>query len=163
MAYVSIVEPRVSGIFDVTEQLGTNEFVYKHWKGTFIRAGAYAQAFNRIEEDIQNDRTLIAFSRFFTSNPDLVQKLKDGTALTPYNRDEFYKYYNYGYNSYEEDQKKSCQSHWLSFTYDIDNRYEFFKIKIKILMMIIILIITSFKAICSCTVDNASQDSSMVL
>lgn len=106
LAYVSLVEPRVSGIFDVSEQLGTNEFVYKYWKGTFIRAGAYAQAFNRIEEDIQNDRTLIAFSRFFTSNPDLVQKLKDGTPLDPYNRDEFYKYYNYGYNSYEENQKE---------------------------------------------------------
>jgi NADPH2 dehydrogenase len=106
LAYVSIVEPRVSGIFDVKEQLGTNDFAYKYWKGTFIRAGAYAQAFNRVEEDVQNDRTLIAFSRFFTSNPDLVQKLKDGTPLNPYNRDEFYKYYNYGYNSYDEDQKE---------------------------------------------------------
>ena len=51
-------------------------------EGKVIRAGTYAHELNKINEDINNDRTLIAFSRFFISNPDLVKKLHDGISLT---------------------------------------------------------------------------------
>ena len=53
-----------------------------------------------INEDINNDRTLIAFSRFFISNPDLVKKLHDGISLTPYERATFYNHDNFGYNTW---------------------------------------------------------------
>ncbi|KAL6454008.1 EBP1 Probable NADPH dehydrogenase [Candida maltosa Xu316] len=111
LAYISYVEPRVSGIVDVAqgEEPGTNDFVLKAWKGRLIRAGNYtydAPKFETIVRDVQDDRTIIGFSRFFTSNPDLVEKLKDGTPLNYYNRDEFYKYYNYGYNTYDDSAKE---------------------------------------------------------
>ncbi|KGU25012.1 NADPH2 dehydrogenase [Candida albicans P78042] len=112
LAYISLVEPRVTGIYDVSlkdQQGRSNEFAYKIWKGNFIRAGNYtydAPEFKTLINDLKNDRTIIGFSRFFTSNPDLVEKLKLGKPLNYYNREEFYKYYNYGYNSYDESEKQ---------------------------------------------------------
>ena len=112
LAYISLVEPRVTGIYDVSlkdQQGRSNEFAYKIWKGNFVRAGNYtydAPEFKTLINDLKNDRTIIGFSRFFTSNPDLVEKLKLGKPLNHYDREEFYKYYNYGYNSYDESEKQ---------------------------------------------------------
>ena len=112
LAYVSLIEPRVIGIFDASleDQKGrSNEFAYKYWKGNFVRAGNYtydAPEFKTLLHDLDNDRTIVGFARFFTSNPDLVEKLKLGKPLNHYDREEFYKYYNYGYNSYDESEKQ---------------------------------------------------------
>ncbi|CAX41089.1 NADPH dehydrogenase, putative [Candida dubliniensis CD36] len=112
LAYISLIEPRVIGIFNASlkDQKGrSNEFAYKFWKGNILRAGNYtydAPNFKTLINDLDNDRTIIGFSRFFTSNPDLVEKLKLGKSLNYYNREEFYKYYNYGYNSYDESEKQ---------------------------------------------------------
>ena len=102
LAYISLVEPRVQASWDIAKenQVGSNEFILKHWKGKVIRAGTYAHELNKINEDINNDRTLIAFSRFFISNPDLVKKLHDGISLTPYERATFYNHDNFGYNTW---------------------------------------------------------------
>lgn len=105
LAYVSIVEPRVSGIVnvDVSEQFGDNSFVRSIWKGVVIKAGNYtydAPEFKTALEDISDGKTLVAFSRFFTSNPDLVQRLHDGVDLVAYNRDTFYNSDNWGYNTF---------------------------------------------------------------
>ena len=112
LAYISLVEPRVTGIYDVSlkdQQGRSNEFAYKIWKGNFVRAGNYtydAPEFKTLLHDLDNDRTIVGFARFFTSNPDLVEKLKLGKPLNHYDREEFYKYYNYGYNSYDESEKQ---------------------------------------------------------
>lgn len=105
LAYVSIVEPRVSGITDVkaSEQFGDNSFVRSVYKGVLIRAGNYtydAPHFETALKDASDGNTLVAFSRFFTSNPDLVQRLHDGTDLESYDRDTFYTPGNWGYNTY---------------------------------------------------------------
>ncbi|KAK6461041.1 NADPH dehydrogenase [Scheffersomyces coipomensis] len=105
LAYVSIVEPRVSGIIDVAteDQAGNNDFVYQIWKGKVIKAGNFtydAPEFKSIIEETADDRTLVGFSRYYISNPDLVNKLANGYELNPYNRDTFYNKTNWGYNTY---------------------------------------------------------------
>ncbi|EMG50356.1 hypothetical protein G210_4608 [Candida maltosa Xu316] len=103
LAYVSLVEPRVQASWDIEaeNQIGANEFTYKYWKGLFIRAGTYAHELDKINQDIDNDRTLLGFSRFFISNPDLVKRLHDGVSLTPYDRPTFYTQDNFGYNTWD--------------------------------------------------------------
>lgn len=105
IAYISIVEPRVSGNVDVKPEdvSGSNAFAETIWKGVFLKAGNYtydAPKFDAVKEDVADDRTLIGFSRYFTSNPDLVQRLHDGVDLKPYDRDQFYTPYNWGYNTF---------------------------------------------------------------
>lgn len=114
LAYISLVEPRVQASYDVDEKDQTgqsNEFALNIWKGKFVRAGSYtydAPEFKTMLKDLDNDRTLIGFSRFFISNPDLVYKLRNGIALTNYDRPTFYNQDNWGYNtwnSHEEGDK----------------------------------------------------------
>ncbi|KAI5958074.1 hypothetical protein KGF57_002882 [Candida theae] len=111
LAYLSYVEPRVSGVVDVKREdiNGSNAFVSKIWKGTLIKAGNYtysAPKFDDLVRDIDNDRTLIAWCRFFTSNPDLVQRLQHGYALQQYDRETFYQQYNWGYNTWNNYNEK---------------------------------------------------------
>ncbi|QRG40818.1 hypothetical protein FDK38_005309 [Candidozyma auris] len=106
LAYVSIVEPRVAGNVDVEAENihGDNTFVKTIWKGVLVRAGNYtydAPDFKQLLEDIDDGRTLVGFSRFFISNPDLVYRLRDGKTLTPYDRSTFYADNNWGYNTYD--------------------------------------------------------------
>ena len=53
-------------------------------------------------QDLADNRTLVGFSRYFTSNPDFVKRLRDGLELTPYVRDTFYTRDNWGYNTWNE-------------------------------------------------------------
>ncbi|ABN66026.1 NADPH dehydrogenase [Scheffersomyces stipitis CBS 6054] len=111
IAYISVVEPRVSGNVDVSEedQAGDNEFVSKIWKGVILKAGNYsydAPEFKTLKEDIADKRTLVGFSRYFTSNPNLVWKLRDGIDLVPYDRNTFYSDNNYGYNTFSMDSEE---------------------------------------------------------
>lgn len=105
LAYISVVEPRVSGSLDVEskDQFGSNSFVRSIWSGTLIKAGNYtydAPEFKTAIQDVDDGNTLVAFSRYFTSNPDFVQRLHDGTDLTKYDRDTFYNNDNWGYNTF---------------------------------------------------------------
>lgn len=105
LAYVSIVEPRVAGNLDVNAEdvVGDNGFIKIIWKGILLRAGNYtydAPEFKQLLDDLDDGRTLVGFSRYFISNPDLVKRLHDGEELTPYDRDSFYRHDNWGYNTY---------------------------------------------------------------
>ena len=42
----------------------------------------------------------VAFGRHFVANPDLPLRIKEGLALTPYDRDTFYTFDSVGYNDY---------------------------------------------------------------
>ena len=107
LGYISVVEPRVQGVVsvDLEYMKGTNDFVESVWKGVTLRAGNYtydAPEFNQIKKDVSNGRTLVGFSRYFTSNPDLVYKLKnDPSKLVKYDRKLFYQPFNWGYNTYD--------------------------------------------------------------
>lgn len=105
LAYISLVEPRVSGNLTVSaeNQRGNNEFLKDIWTGVFVRAGNYsydAPDFHHVLKDVEDERTLVGFSRYFTSNPDLVQRLHDGLDLTPYDRDTFYTNDNWRYSTW---------------------------------------------------------------
>jgi NADPH2 dehydrogenase len=106
LAYISIVEPRVSGIFDNPEASAVN-FTWPDliWKGPIVRAGGYLDKGNisKLSSIVdKDDHTLIAVGRYFTSNPDLVHRLKEGLELTPYDRTTFYKIgSNIGYLDYQ--------------------------------------------------------------
>lgn len=108
IAYLSVVEPRVSGIINIAEdeQYGDNGFLKIIWKGVIMKAGNYtydAPEFKTAIQDVDDDRTLVGFSRYITSNPDFWQKLHDGKELTPYDRDTFYYDSNWGYNTFAFD------------------------------------------------------------
>ncbi|ODV95572.1 hypothetical protein PACTADRAFT_50275 [Pachysolen tannophilus NRRL Y-2460] len=112
LAYISIVEPRVNAGFTIPlenlkdyKQLKSNLWIYQIWRGNIIRAGAYLtdreDNYQLIRNDVNaNNRTLIAFSRYYTSNPDLVKRLKYGLELTPYDRPTFYTHTNYHYGDW---------------------------------------------------------------
>lgn len=117
IAYVSIVELRVSSSviefeLDPTADSHANDFVYQLFDGPVLRAGNYLSDrlgnYPRLREHVNaNDRTLIGFSRHFTSNPDLPNRLKNGWDLTQYDRPHFYTNDNEGYNvwgAYGEDK-----------------------------------------------------------
>ncbi|EPY53074.1 NADH:flavin oxidoreductase/NADH oxidase [Schizosaccharomyces cryophilus OY26] len=106
LAYLSIVEPRVNNNIDVnfSDIVGSNDFIKQLWKGAILQTGNYtydSPEFKGLKADVDgDDRTMIAFSRYFTSNPDLIERLRKGLKLTPYVRPLFYVAHNYGYNTF---------------------------------------------------------------
>lgn len=112
LAYISVVEARVSGNVDVLsdEQFGNNDFIRSIWKGVLLKAGNYtydAPEFTLAVKDVDDDKTLIGFSRYFTSNPDFVERLRHGDDLRKYERDLFYLKNNWGYNTYTKVGEKT--------------------------------------------------------
>ncbi|ODV58955.1 NADH:flavin oxidoreductase/NADH oxidase [Ascoidea rubescens DSM 1968] len=109
LAYLSIVEPRVNGNRDAdidSSKNGNNDWILKIWKGTILRSGGYLmdkKEYKTLVEDVNaNNRTLIGIGRYFTSNPDLVQRLLKNYGLTEYDRSTFYTFESYeGYNSWK--------------------------------------------------------------
>lgn len=107
VAYLSVVEPRVSGNADVAlSETETNDSILKLWSGVLLRSGAYATHFDdsdsllhysQLKKDVQDGRTLIGFARPFTSNPDLVERMAKGLQLTAYDRKYFYTHAVRGY------------------------------------------------------------------
>ncbi|ODV85949.1 hypothetical protein CANARDRAFT_28014 [[Candida] arabinofermentans NRRL YB-2248] len=104
LAYLSIVEPRMSGGHEneLPHDFNTS-WIFEIYKGTIIRSGGYLikKPYNFVVNDVNaDDKTLIGFSRYFISNPDFVYRLKNDLEFTPYNRSLFYIFSNYGYNSW---------------------------------------------------------------
>ncbi len=85
--------------------IASNDFVLDIWKGVVVRSGTYLSnpGYPTLIRDVNaNDRTLIGAGRYWTSNPDLVQRLKNGQKLTHYDRNSFYRNDNYGYNTWKK-------------------------------------------------------------
>ncbi|KAF5364705.1 hypothetical protein D9758_005564 [Tetrapyrgos nigripes] len=95
LAYLHVIEPRISGAsdVDVVEELETesNDFLREIWAPKpFISAGGYNResAIKRVEE--HDGAGLIAFGRLFISNPDLPFRLSRKIPLASYDRQTFY-------------------------------------------------------------------------
>lgn len=107
-AYLSIVEPRANTAASLKEEeaVGSNEWVFDVFKGVVFRAGGYIKKsnpkdFSLIERDVnKNDRTVISLGEWTTSNPDIVEKLRNGWELTHYDRPSFYAPFNWNYNTW---------------------------------------------------------------
>lgn len=88
LAYIHMIEPRVINWADI-ETANTNRFVRDIWTGILIRAGGYNRE-DMLKDTTEDPKLLVAMGRYFTSNPDLVARLKDNIPLAKYNRDTFY-------------------------------------------------------------------------
>jgi N-ethylmaleimide reductase len=101
LAYLHIIEPRVKGNVTIHEGQGpvAAEQLRKVFKGKIIAAGGFEPetAESAIETGVAD---AVAFGRHFVANPDLPLRIKEGLALTPYDRDTFYTFDSVGYNDY---------------------------------------------------------------
>lgn len=90
LAYIHVVEPRINGDVDREHAAHeSNDFIRALWKGRpYVTAGGYmAQSAIAAAE---RGSELVAFGRYYISNPDLPLKLKANAALTHYDRKTFY-------------------------------------------------------------------------
>ena len=104
LAYIHLIEPRLDLLMpgdDETKDLGqTNDFAYSIWKGLVIRSGNLAIHPEAVKNMVKDDRTLIAYGRYFIANPDLVDRLEKGLPLNKYDRSTFYTMSAEGYIDY---------------------------------------------------------------
>jgi N-ethylmaleimide reductase len=91
LAYLHVIEPRVKGVETIAEGQApiASAFLRKIYKGTIISAGG----FDARDADAtlqRGDADLVAFGRWFSSNPDLPERFRRNLPLTPYHRDAFW-------------------------------------------------------------------------
>ncbi|PBK86412.1 FMN-linked oxidoreductase [Armillaria gallica] len=90
LAYLHVVEPRVA--VDRSRKasaLESNDSIRRIWAPKpLISAGGYTRESAMQTADRKGD--IIAFGRYFISNPDLTARLKESIPFTPYNRSTFY-------------------------------------------------------------------------
>ncbi|TDY22041.1 N-ethylmaleimide reductase [Paraburkholderia sp. BL6665CI2N2] len=106
IAYLHVIEPRVSGADTVDENqdaVAASE-LGQIFHGPIIAAGGFTPA---TAEDAVNSglANLIAIGRHFTSNPDLPYRIENDLPLTHYDRSTFYGGDGHGYTdfpTYEE-------------------------------------------------------------
>jgi N-ethylmaleimide reductase len=101
LAYLHIIEPRVKGNVVVTEGQGpiAAEYLRAIFTGKIIAAGGFEP--DTAEAVVANgDADLVAFGRYFVSNPDLPIRIKQRLPLSAYDRDTFYTFDARGYNDY---------------------------------------------------------------
>lgn len=95
LAYLHLVEPRVDGVFDTEapSEYTLAPFI-KLWdnQSPIVVAGGYTseRAAQAVDEKYKEHNVLVAFGRYFISNPDLVFRVKAAVDFTKYNRDTFY-------------------------------------------------------------------------
>jgi N-ethylmaleimide reductase len=103
LAYLHFIEPRSSGAgrAEVNHQNvpSAMQLFRPLWRGVLISAGGFdgASAEAAVAAGYAD---AIAFGRHFISNPDLPARIRDGVALTPYNRATFYGGEEAGYTDY---------------------------------------------------------------
>jgi len=97
LAYIHVVDHSSMGAPEVSPELKAK--IRANFKGKYILSGGYDAARANTDLDAQKG-DLVAFGRPFISNPDLVQKLKSGTALTAPDFSTFYTPGEKGYTDY---------------------------------------------------------------
>ncbi|KAI0402855.1 NADH:flavin oxidoreductase/NADH oxidase [Xylaria palmicola] len=92
LSYLHLVEPRISGIANVASH--SLEFLIKLWdnQSPIVLAGGFvpALAFQTADNTWKDYNIIVAFGRYFISNPDLVFRLKEGIELSEYDRSTLY-------------------------------------------------------------------------
>jgi 2,4-dienoyl-CoA reductase-like NADH-dependent reductase (Old Yellow Enzyme family) len=88
LCYLHIIEPRVKGNVTIHKGQGpiAAEQLRKVFKGKIVAAGGFEPetAETAIESGVAD---AVAFGRHFAANPDLPVRIREGLALTPYDRD----------------------------------------------------------------------------
>ncbi|KAI0319171.1 FMN-linked oxidoreductase [Amylostereum chailletii] len=100
LAYLHVVEPRISGGFDAEGTEGeSNDFIREIWGSRPLTlAGGYTRQSGL--DTAEKTGALIAYGRLFVSNPDLVHRLRNDLSLNKPNRDTFYTPGPGGYTDY---------------------------------------------------------------
>ncbi|KAG6907361.1 hypothetical protein DXG01_009214 [Tephrocybe rancida] len=90
LAYIHVVEPRVSGNADREHAAHeSNNFLREIWgERPYISAGGHTE--KTAVQAAERNTELTAFGRYYISNPDLPLRLKHHLKLEPYNRGMFY-------------------------------------------------------------------------
>jgi N-ethylmaleimide reductase len=100
LAYLHLIEPRVSGSDDVkTSGPLAAERLRPFYKGKLIAAGGFEP--NTAEYAVSTGiLDAVAFGRYFVSNPDLPRRIADRLELASYDRSTFYTFDRFGYTDY---------------------------------------------------------------
>ena len=103
IGYLHLIEPRATaagGSDAVLEDAPDVAAKYRDlFAGALIAAGGFTA--DSAAQEVQSGRCdAVAFGRHFISNPDLVQRIRDGAAFTRYNRATFYGGAEVGYTDY---------------------------------------------------------------
>ena len=111
LAYLHVIDPRIRGdatLRDKAQPIAA-AFMRKHYVGTLIAAGGFdgPQAQAIVDE---GNADFVAFARWFSSNPDLPERLRHGWPLTPYRREAFWGGDEHGYSDYPSYQDVSAPS-----------------------------------------------------
>jgi len=97
LLYIHVVDHSSMGAPAVSQEVKNK--IHKNFKGKYILSGGYDVA--KANVDLTEGRgDLVAFGRPFIGNPDLVEKLKSGKALTPPDPNTFYTPGEKGYTDY---------------------------------------------------------------
>jgi len=112
LAYLLLTEPRLGVLSNIPAKDNTfevPEINYKYreiYQGTLMGAGGFTPLTAR-KALIKGNYDLIAFGRWFLSNPDLPERIKKGYELNVYDRDTFYGGNEIGYTDYPDYAKLS--------------------------------------------------------
>jgi len=101
LAYLHVIEPRISGADTVAEgepPVAAAE-LSQVFRGPVIAAGGFTPktAEAGLTAGVSD---LVAFGRYFSSNPDLVRRIAEDLPLTPYDRSTFYAFDAKGYTDF---------------------------------------------------------------
>lgn len=109
LAYLHIIDPRIKGDSTLDEGRGAvaAAFMRKHYTGTIIAAGGFdgPEAEKIVDE---GNADFVAFARWFSSNPDLPERLRHGWPLTPYKREAFWGGDEHGYSDFTPYQQATA-------------------------------------------------------
>ena len=101
LAYLHVIEPRVKGSQEVEDGLEAvaSAQLRKIFHGLIMAAGGFAPA-DAVQIVESGAADLVAFGRYFISNPDLPKRIKESLPLNDYDRDTFYGGNAHGYTDY---------------------------------------------------------------
>ncbi|KAL2848383.1 FMN-linked oxidoreductase [Aspergillus pseudoustus] len=95
LAYLHFINSRVHAFEDIDAPAEEGlDFAFKLWDGPILVAGGYdAESAKRFvdQEAAARDNVVVVIGRHFTSNPDLVFRVREGVPFAPYKREWFYK------------------------------------------------------------------------
>jgi N-ethylmaleimide reductase len=101
IAYLHVIEPRIKGIEEIVNGQApiAAQHLRRKFSRTLIAAGGF-RADTAAAIIAAGDADLVAFGRYFISNPDLPERLRRGLPLSAYDRSTFYGGNARGYTDY---------------------------------------------------------------
>ncbi|GAA6058906.1 hypothetical protein JCM10212_002858 [Sporobolomyces blumeae] len=91
LAYLHLTESRIGGSGDVpADQEETLDFLYDIWTPRPLLVAGGFERETAVESAEKFDNSVVVFGRYFISNPDLVERVKQGVEFAKYDRDTFY-------------------------------------------------------------------------